>query len=159
MRKKKRIARLKDLAKSGRIKGVVIAVDETEYWSEDIQKKANGPIYCLYFIDLTQPTHCCSIEVNYPRYFITNQFSNISAWQDADGNWLPGGDTELTELESNSGDETVSYVLENTTCAIVETVKPSKRLIADVGHDEWLENIREYYQGNTPWAPWMSSSN
>lgn len=157
-RTKQRIERLSDLAKSGRIKGVVVAADETEYWDDDIRKKANGPIYGIYFIDLTQPTHCCSITVDYPAYFICNQFSNVSAWQDENGDWLPGADSELTEYEMCTDDPEVTYFTASSSFSVIETNLDSKKLIKEIGHDEWIEAIRENLRGNIPWAPWMSSN-
>jgi hypothetical protein len=134
----------------------IVAFNETQHWADDIQTKANGPIYGIYLVDLTQPSHCCSFQVDYPSYFIMNHFANVSAWQDANGDWLPGMDDEMTNLERNAGDDTMSYLSGRSSGRILDEVRRSNKEYrkelsgSDNDHDKWIEEYIEYYLGNSP---------
>lgn len=65
---------LTELSNEG-IKYVVIKRDETDMWRWDIVKKA-GKVYGVYLIDLTQPTHLCSIRISFPWEIISNHVKN-----------------------------------------------------------------------------------
>lgn len=96
---------LNDLANNRKNKYAVIAVDETEYWTEDIRNKA-GKIECVYLVNLRMPTHCCELSVSYPAVAISNFFHNVDAWRDAEGNVS----VDLLELEKCEGiDDNVEY--------------------------------------------------
>ena len=121
------IATLKELEKQG-IKFVLIASDETEHWRDDIKKKAKK-ILTYALVNLTEPTHCCSIEVNFPRTDVYHRFKDISKFE---------FDNELFELERVSHDDAFSYVLENSTVKVVSTWTG----------EETEEEILDYLQGN-----------
>lgn len=42
----------------------VVLIDETEYWHEDIAKKAKK-IWKVYFYDASEQTHCCELTPSY----------------------------------------------------------------------------------------------
>lgn len=88
---------LNQLANS-RNKFIVVTVDETYAWREDIQEKAKK-IEGVYLIDLTKPTHCCELAVSYYATFLSNFFHNRDAWDD----------DELTTMELDNGDEPGHY--------------------------------------------------
>jgi hypothetical protein len=134
---------------------VVVAANETDHWADEIQAKAKGPIYAVYLVDLTQPTHCCSFQVDYYARFLMNHFTDVSTWQDENGDWLPGMDNELTELEFTDGDSDGSYFSENSTFKILDEVRLSnkryqKELSFEGSHDKWIESYIEHYKGNWP---------
>jgi hypothetical protein len=99
---------LNQLANS-RNKFIVVAVDETEYWRDDIAAKAQK-IECVYLIDLTKPTHCCELAVSYWATFISNYFHNRDAWDD----------DELTDMEHENGGEEGCYFSGSSTFKIVK---------------------------------------
>jgi hypothetical protein len=134
---------------------VAVAVDETHHWAEEIQKKAKGPILGLYLVDLTEPTHLCSLDYAYPAYFIQNHFTDVSAWRGEDGEWLDGGEDELAELESNGGDEHVTYFNRRSAYVVLKEVKLSDKAYKkeldweDDDHQKWIDSYLEHYHGNS----------
>ena len=82
---------LADYAKAGS-KIIIIAIDETKHWRDDITSKANA-IYGVYMVNLTKPTNCCSITVSYPAECLRNELQNVSSFDE---------DT-LTQLERVDG--------------------------------------------------------
>ncbi len=160
---KKEIISLQELTsakKYQRVKACVVLVDETKNWDSNIQKKASGKIYGLYVIDLTSPTHLCSIQINYPAYWIANHFENVSAWQDSEGNWLDSADSELFNYEHDNGGEYVSYFLQSSSFECLSVLKYKVRefkdLLSDFDDDDekskqkWIESLVEYYSSNSP---------
>lgn len=85
---------LNDLSNNRKNKFAVIAVDETEYWHEDIANKA-GKIEGVYLVNLKMPTHLCELSVSYPSIQISNFLHNVDFWEDKED--------ELTELERCEG--------------------------------------------------------
>lgn len=71
---KKQIKSLNDLSNEG-FTFAIIKIDETKYWREDIRVKADK-IFGVYFVDLTEPTHCCELAVSYLAESIKNYFEN-----------------------------------------------------------------------------------
>lgn len=78
---------LNQLAGEG-VQFVVIKIDETKYWKDEIKDKA-CKIEGVYLIDLTEPTHLCEISVSYPGTQLKNFIQNFEAFSE----------DELTELE------------------------------------------------------------
>lgn len=68
---------LNELANNKRNRFAVIAIDETAYWHEDIQKAAKK-IEGVYLINLKEPTHLCELHVSYPAKFLRNVFQDES---------------------------------------------------------------------------------
>jgi len=139
----------------GTLRLAVVAFNETSNWADEIQAKAKGPIYGVYLVDLTEPTHCCSFQLDYPCYFISNHFADVSSWQDENGDWLPNMDNEMTTLERNSGDDTMSYFSANSSGRIIEEIRLSnkeyrKEVSNAEGHDKWIESYVENYLANSP---------
>jgi len=66
---------LNQLANEG-VKFVVIKKDDTNYWHEDIQAKADK-IWTVSLVDLTQPTNLCELSVSYPYEEIKHFFEGI----------------------------------------------------------------------------------
>lgn len=64
---------LNELANNPENKFVVVAIDETKYWHEDIQREAKQ-IDGVYLVDLTQPTHLCELAISFPATFLYNFF-------------------------------------------------------------------------------------
>lgn len=143
-----------------RVKACVVLVDETKNWSEEIQKKARGKIYGLYVIDLTSPTHLCSIQIDYPAYWVANHFEDVSAWQDSEGNWLDSADSEIFNYEHDNGGEYVTYFSRSSSFECVALceykVREFKKLLSDFHYihekatQKWIDSLVEYYSGNSP---------
>ena len=81
---------LSDLSIKNKI--VIVAINETKYWKDDLQAKAKR-IDCLYMVDLTKPTHCCSITLSYPAVALRNVIQNFEAFTE----------DELMNLENIEG--------------------------------------------------------
>lgn len=141
------------------VRAIVVKVDETNHWAEEIQQKAKGKIYGIYLVDLTEPTHCCSLSIDYPAYFIKNHFENVEFWQDSLGNWLNNAD-ELFELEFEGGVDSGRYFSEHSSFEVVSKVERlDEEFEAELNfiddnkekaHAEWIDNLIEYYNGNSP---------
>ena len=121
------IETLSALEKQG-IKFVLIASDQTKDWRDDIKAKAEQ-ILTYALVDLTKPTHCCSIEVNFPCTDVYHRFKN---WQKFEF------ETELFELEQVDFENEFSYVLENTSVRVVKVWTG----------EETEEEILDYLKGN-----------
>ncbi len=63
---------LTELSNDG-IKFIVVKIDETKYWHEDIAKLAKK-IEAVCLVDLTQPTHLCELAISFPYTEISNFF-------------------------------------------------------------------------------------
>lgn len=114
------------LEKEG-VKFAVIKIDETSYWKKETAKKAKQ-IFGVYLVDLTQPTHLCSIETNFPAQCIKNFFVETKGFNEDD----------LTQFELQEGiDGEWRYYLENSTFEVVK----------EYCEGEYEEAI-EYEQGN-----------
>lgn len=101
---------LNQIANNRRNKFIVVTVDETENWREDIAEKAKR-IDGVYIIDLTKPTHLCELSVSYYAIFISNFFHNVDAWRDGEDNVTE----ELCEMERDNGGEFGCYFSGNST--------------------------------------------
>jgi hypothetical protein len=140
----------------GTLRLAVIAMRETRSWSHEIQEKAKGPILGLFLVDLGEPTNLCSFDVNFFAHFIRNHFVDISTWQNEDGEWLPGADDELSNLErENGGDNGGSYFNEHSKFYVITEIwrtdaDYSKELDGFDNRQQWIDHYIEYYLGNTP---------
>lgn len=117
----------------------VVAINETYMWKDDIQKKA-GKILGIYFVNLMEPTHLCSIDISYPATFLYNIIENVENFDE----------DELCELEMNDGGQDGSYFGEYTH---FETVIPSYMPAswfeeAKQEGENWEESQIEYYRCN-----------
>jgi hypothetical protein len=116
---------LRELALEG-AKFVVIKIDETSYWDDEISKKGKK-IEGIYLVDLTQPTNCCSFEVNYPSQFIKNFFQETKGFTE----------DEITELENLDGrDGDCMYLLDHSVYDIAKIYTKAD----DKDFDEAMEN-------------------
>jgi len=65
----------------------LVKIDETEYWSPDIQEKV-GRIFGVYIVDLSCRTFCCEVTPSYSLHFVESQWvaeiseDEIEAFQD-----------------------------------------------------------------------------
>lgn len=119
---KQELISLNDLANNEENGFVVVAIDETEYWHENIQKAAKK-IEGVYLVNLKQPTHLCELALSYPAKFLYNFFHNVEDEGEAFG-W-----------EAFTGDD----------CYL----KGSNRYYPlKIYTDETEEEIIEYEQGN-----------
>lgn len=106
---------LNELANVRSYKFAVIAIDETEYWDEDIASKA-GKIEGVYLVNLKEPTHLCELAVSYPAIQISNFFNNVDAWKE--------NEDELSELERYEGiDGNYIYLSGNSTYNVKKMYK------------------------------------
>ena len=114
---------LKELERTG-AKYAIIKIDETKYWDKRIRDIA-GQIDGVYIVNLTEPTHCCSIEVNFPAEQIRNFMHNIDGFEE----------NELYELEYVEGIEGYKYFLESDSFEVVKTYEEGT-------YEDALENER-----------------
>jgi hypothetical protein len=93
---------LNELAETGH-KWAVVAVDETFYWDKEVIKKAER-IEGVYLVNLGEPTHCCSLSVDFPALCLRNFIQNGEAF-DKEELWKLEMEDTLNEwkyLSSNS---------------------------------------------------------
>lgn len=123
--KKNETKRLSELEALGH-KFVFIASNSTEYWREDIKKRAKK-ILTYSLVNLTQPTNLCSPEINFPSQELYHRFKQTKGFDE---------DT-LTTLEHESDNE-CRYLLERENVTVVYTWEGK----------ETEEEIIEYLAGN-----------
>jgi DNA polymerase III gamma/tau subunit len=126
---KKNLAKMKTLNQLSNegVKYVVIRKNETEFWRDDIVKKA-GQIHCIMIVDLTQPTHLCELAVSYPYDEIINR---VQKWDLMD-------DDELNEIERDINFEG-GYLKGNSTFEII-TQYNDERTYEEVRENEDCNN-------------------
>jgi hypothetical protein len=124
---------LNQLAEEGN-RFAVVKIDETKYWAESVINKVMGEIYGVYLVDLTAPTHLCSIEISYPATNLKNFVPE------------PGtlGEDELFETEQSPENLREDYVYFTGTSAL-EVVKLYG---ADKYPEESFEEMEEYEMCN-----------
>ena len=108
------------------VKFALIVTNETQYWRDDIQKKA-GHIYGYALVNLTEPTNLCSPQVNFPfemMYYRMKNYKNFT-------------EDELIELERVTEDN--GYYLETENVSVIKTWSDT---------DKTFEDIVEYLSGN-----------
>lgn len=99
---------LNELSNSGN-KFVVVTIDETSNWRNDIAAKAEK-IEAVYLVNLKEPTHCCELAVSYYATFLRNYFHNRDAWDD----------DQITDLERDNGGEDGMYLQGSSVLNIVK---------------------------------------
>lgn len=114
-----------ELERSG-AKFVLIASNSTEYWREDIKKKAER-ILTYSLVNLTEPTHLCSADVNFPSQEVYNRFKKTDGFEE----------DEIAELE-NCVDNDCHYFVEREKVTAVRTWNG----------EETEDEIIEYLRGN-----------
>lgn len=72
---KQELISLNELANNEENLFVVVAIDETEFWAEEIQKEAKK-IEGVYLVNLKEPTHLCELAISFPAKFLKNFFHN-----------------------------------------------------------------------------------
>ena len=90
-------------------KFVLIASNSTEYWREDIKKRAKK-ILTYSLVNLTQPTNLCSPEINFPSQEVYHRFKKTKGFDE---------DT-LTTLEYDV-DRDCRYFIERESVTVVQT--------------------------------------
>lgn len=131
--KKPNTKSLNELANNPRNKYALIAIDETEYWRDDIREKANCKIFGVYMVNLKEPTHLCSFDVSYPAEWVKNFFESSEGWNEDDESEMD----ELVELEMTSEDDGFQYLSGNSVFDV--------RKMYNSGD---LEDAMEYERGN-----------
>ena len=115
-----------ELEKQGN-KFALVKINETQYWRDDIAKKA-GEIYGYYLVNLTEPTNCCEITVSFPAPEVYNRVKETE----------PFTEDELFEIELMNVGEGVTYYQESGQFNTVHLWTGN----------ETEEEILEYLQGN-----------
>ena len=80
------------------IKLVIVRFAEKENWHESIQKKFTQ-IWGYYLVDLSQPFHQCSMQLDVQAYFLYNRFD----WPEEQD--FPFDEDERSWMECNDGDQ------------------------------------------------------
>ena len=73
---------------------LVVRIDYTPYWREDI--KTRSKVFSYYLIDLTKPTCLCSPEINYPYEHLRNKIEDTSFFDEDEVFQI-----ELADIEDN----------------------------------------------------------
>lgn len=117
----------------------VVVFDDTEHCSG---LPEGAKIESVYFYDENTHHHLCSFEPNY---------------------WLEYVDTVVTGVEDESGELAELYRPEDYGMYSGTNIKPHVRddfkdsdheaeyMNGEVTYEEFLESVREYYQGNAPY--------
>ncbi len=106
-------------------KFAVIVFDETNYWRDDIKKKAKK-IESVYLVNLKEPTHLCELAISFPSSHLRNFVHNTKKFTE----------DELTDIEYTYEDET-RYFRGESTPKFVKYYKSGKE-----------DDILEYESGN-----------
>ena len=61
----------------------IVAIDDTKYWHEDIQKMAKK-ILSVWFVNLREPTNLCDPQINYPATYLYDVFVEQNELYDED---------------------------------------------------------------------------
>jgi hypothetical protein len=107
----------------------VIRFNETEFWRDDIKRHLDAA-YGYYLVNLTEPTHNCSIQADYPAIALFNRFDFKEGH--------PYTEDEVFEMEMDVRED-VAYYNEYTTVEVCAV---------DRGQFETEEQAEEYYRGN-----------
>ena len=126
---------------------VVIKIDTTEYWRDDIKQYA-GKINSYYMVNVNEVTFCASTQPSFWCDFLYNRFENIEHWTDENGDVTD----ELIELELENGGELGEYQSEYNNYNPIDEYHvqgvEAKEEIENYGLTEFLETAKEYYTGN-----------
>lgn len=112
---------LTEMEKTGN-KFAIVKVNETGYWNAAIIKKAKK-VECVYMVNLSEPTHLCSIEVAFPAISLRNVFEKTDKF----------GEDELFELEMDQTCNEVRYWNEGCKAELIKYYK-------DETEEEVLDN-------------------
>jgi hypothetical protein len=128
-----------------------VRIDETQYWSDDVQEKVDK-IYGVYLFDKNQHTHLCELTPSYCLWYMG--FAVYADGLDAD---------ELCELEddmrSNDYSEPVTYMH----CSAVDKMDAENfDWDFNVDHENYdyddedsyrdmIDDMMEAYSGNPTW--------
>jgi len=120
---------------------VIIKIDETSNWREDIQEKAKR-IFAYYLVDLSIITHICEITGSYWCEFLYNRFENTDSFLDSEGE----ATDELTEHENNGESD---YISVNSNLNIVHRcVYNENDQDVEDDYEGFIEGLIDYYKGN-----------
>ena len=110
---------------------IIIAVDETQYWSDDITAKS-GRILTKYMVNMGEPTQLCEPAISFPATALENIVENSQNFTE----------DELHEIEhTNIGGE-VTYLKGSNRYDVVKTYE-----------DMTEEEVEEYESANPTYIP------
>lgn len=120
----------------------IVAIDETQYWHEDIVAKA-GKLYGIYLFDASRHTYCCELTPSYEVYFIETVYTK--ATDDEDLNM------KVLEADAQSGPTCYFH------CRVIDRMRPKwthafpEHNVECATEEEWeeeRESMLEYLRGN-----------
>lgn len=76
----------------------ICVLDETEYWSKDIQDKA-GKIFGVYFYNPGIVTHCCEITPSYELWYLSSFARDLPEDEEERENFINMIENEGSERE------------------------------------------------------------
>lgn len=121
-------------------------LNETQNWSEDIQKRVNK-VYGVYFYNKNEVPYCCEITPYYCCYPMRSYADHdIEDEQEKETLWndIHEGDCQADEI---------SYFH----CSFVDRIKDQKMVNIDINEDEYadegsyrelVDKVQEHLQGN-----------
>lgn len=113
---------------------ILISIDELRYWIPSVKNKLNAA-YCIYLMK-NEPTHICSINIDYPADAMYNSFDIKDEFNENDEI-----KNDLYESEIQNLDTEITYYNEN--------FIPHEYYIIDNSEDyETEEEMKEYYTCN-----------
>lgn len=125
---------LLNLANNTRNYFAVIRRDETEFWTDDLQRRGKK-IEGVYLVNLKEPTALCEFAVSFYATFLKNFVHN----------WEEFTEDELTNLEMDNGGEHGTYFHGSSVFEVVKIYnKPKDFETIKQAEDE----ILEYESGN-----------
>lgn len=117
----------------------IVVLNETNYWSEEMQAKAGGAIFRAYLYDATRIVHCCEITPSYELFPLYT-----TPWRDDENGSV---DEEIRLAEDND----VRYVH----CHSINALPPENfhdigvwKKMDDETEDELRERVEEHYRCN-----------
>jgi len=122
----------------------VVAIDETEHWSDDI--KAQGKVWGVYLVDMNRYTYCCELTPSLELHFLyyvaipkkrTKDRKVADDFQDLVDENYPHSDT--------------SYVGTNQKFSRIRKVdltESDKKTLADEGYEVLHKDVVEYLRAN-----------
>lgn len=131
-----------------------VKMDETEYWSVDIQKKVKQ-IFSVYIFNANEVTYCCSSTPSYCLHFV-----GVAVYANHEDEYGTDEWSETVEAieEASFGNEAVSYF----NCNVIDSMlKNTPENFdgdfnvdddwEDTDRDELMNDMIEAYSGNPTW--------
>lgn len=130
---------------------VVVRIDESEYWDEELVAKA-GKVYAYYLFDKSCVTYLCEMRGSYALYFIYNSIENTDNFTTPElekiydeGFFYKGDNDYIHKISYPSDYEEVR----DDYCSRF-TTEELKYYAQEENYDDFLERAVDFYRANWP---------